>query len=1074
MAKLTLLKRVPASTVNLAHRTSVNEGEAARRLLESQGYRVKKARKELTCPCPFHEGPGEVQRSKTPNFYLNAETSKYYCQSASCGERGNLRTLERFFGLHVDSDGDSYVAEFQSREVTLQQFESALISTSLREVFYRQGLSDTTIERFRIGYDPIKERYVIPYLEGRRPRFFRYYQPLGDPRWKYTWEEGAESTLFNAQDGQGDKDGIVFLCEGELKAMLLVQMGYAAVAVPGAGQWKPEWHESFTNARSIMVCFDNDNPEFHIYDRPEKGQRCNKCQSGGLDSCVGHNPGQEAAEKRVHQLGWRAKNVLLPLPSAAARKTDVNEYFMRDGHTNADFAELATGKRATPFKVMSLAEISESPPEEAVFLVSEGILSRGGRLLVSGRPKVGKMAGISTPVLTPTGWVTMGDIDPGDQVVGVDGEPVEVVQIHPQGVKPLYRVTLSDGSSTNCGAEHLWTIQTHHDREASKRDGRPRWRTMDTLAVRKLLSEGHKRAAYLPVVAPVQYAPNGPLPLEPYGLGLMLGDGSMTGTTPTFCKPELELHEALAKSFPANRQHVLDAERGSISLAAVAGANELTQGLRNMGLWGCRSWEKFIPEAYLRAPVEDRLAILHGLCDTDGWVQRNSRGNTGAYFGTSSERLKDHFVELVESLGGVTRVRCKSNPKHQSGTGRPAWSVRFKLPQGMKPFRLSRKLDAWQIGQSEKNAPPTRRIVSIEYSHDEEAKCITVANKDGLYVTERFIVTHNSLFINNLVLSLAAGIPFLKSGNFEGFKVDHPTRTLLLDRELSKHSLFKRMTELVESRPGYRAATENLLIDHDHLIRLDSPTSYDTLLQLIEHNGAEVIVMDTAYKFFGGDIESSKSIMKGFEVLDRLIHETGVAVVLTHHHRKSQQARGKENTDVADPDSVAGSFLWTGWPNASILLNFLQRSVENPFNSVATFAAFRDAAPPEPVALYRSRESISYTSVERHTHSEAGHDSPREVIRPTTEAVEALLLDACPITEENFAHAAAAHFGVSIPTVKPYLVEALSRGNFERKGRPAVIRFKYEEEPETWEAEHGFAPKVGSDDEARVLPMFGE
>lgn len=719
MARLTLVKTHARNGNVAAHRASATEGEAARKLLEANGYAIRGPKnKQYELRCPFHEGPGAIEPRKSPNFYMHVETSKYYCQSAACGEKGNLRTLEQYFGVEQD---DEYVSTFKDRDTRLKEFQANL-TPALRDPFYEHGLTDQTIERFRLGYEPehveerggkqitIPGRYVIPYLEGRRPKFFRYYNPTGDPRWKYTWEEGAEAALFNPGDAMGDeKHGAVVLCEGELKAMLLCQMGYAAVAVPGAGMWKDEWQAAFTHARRILVCYDNDNPAFHNYDRPDQDRKCAKCANRGLPACEGHNPGQEAAVKRVEQLGWRAKNVLLPLPDESLKKTDINDFFMRDGHSNADFSELATGKRATPFKVKSLAEIIENPPEEANFLIEEGILSVGGRLLIAGKPKVGK-----------------------------------------------------------------------------------------------------------------------------------------------------------------------------------------------------------------------------------------------------------------------------------------------------------------------------------------------------------------SLFVNNLALSLSSGLPFLRNGAFKGFAVDHPTRTLLLDRELSKHSLFKRLTQFTHDIPAFQAAHENLLIDHDHLIRLDQPNAYDTLLQLIEQNGAEVCILDTAYKFFGGDVESSSSLMKGFNVLDKLIHETGCAFVLTHHNKKGQGGNGKQNTDLADPDNVVGSFLWTGWPNATILLNFLNRSVENPFNSVATFTAFRDAAPPEPLALYRSRESITYTAIEKYSHEEqqAPYGKP-EVIKPTTEAVANLLLEVCPTTEDDFLHMAAGHFGVQIPTIRPYFIDAMSGGDFEKVGKkPAVIKFKHDVEPEqTWEQEHGLPEK---------------
>lgn len=726
MARLTLVSTTTKSnTSTAAHRASATEGEAARKLLESQGFTIKGPRnKQYELRCPFHEGPGAIESRKGTNFYMNAESSKYFCQSASCGEKGNLRTLEQFFGVDEDDD---YVSAYRDRESRLKEYELNL-TPPLRQPFYDHGLTDTTIERFRLGYEPEHEevrngqsvtipgRYVIPYLEGRRPKFFRYYNPTGDPKWKYTWETGAEATLYNPSDAMGDeKHGIVVICEGEQKAMLLCQMGYAAVAVPGASNWRDEYNAYFTHARKILICFDNDNPKHHNYDdKPNPGDKCTKCSHKGLDACQGHNPGQDAAEKRLEQLGWRAKNIVLPWPDDDVKKTDVNDYFMRDGHSNADFAELATGKRATPYKVSSFAEIMQNPPEEAEMLIEHGILSRSGRLLVAGKPKVGK-----------------------------------------------------------------------------------------------------------------------------------------------------------------------------------------------------------------------------------------------------------------------------------------------------------------------------------------------------------------SLFINNLALSLASGLPFLRGGNFSGFKVDHPTRTLLLDRELSKRSLFDRISTFTDSVPAFKAAHENLLIDHDHLIRLDQPNAYETMVQLIEQNGAEVCILDTAYKFFSGDVESSSTLMKAFGVLDKLIHETGCAFVLTHHNKKGQtSASGKQQQDFADPDNVVGSFLWTGWPNATVLLNFLNRSVENPFNSVATFTAFRDAAPPEPLALYRDRQSITYTAIEKYSHDDAAQSaqaSKVQVVKPTTEAVANLLLEVCPTTEADFLHMAAGRFGVSVPTVKPYFIDAMSGGEFEyTKGSPPIIKFKPEVEHEpdqTWEQEHNLPEK---------------
>jgi len=142
------------------------------------------------------------------------------------------------------------------------------------------------------------------------------------------------------------------------------------------------------------------------------------------------------------------------------------------------------------------------------------------------------------------------------------------------------------------------------------------------------------------MVQPVRYLPGSALGLDPYALGLLLGDGSFRGGTPRFTKPEPQLHAALRDALPGNALTVIgDPDDGQLSLPARAGPNPLTAALRDLGLWGVLSQDKFVPSAYLLASPEDRLALVQGLLDTDGWTRRNDHGNTAAYFATSSGRL---------------------------------------------------------------------------------------------------------------------------------------------------------------------------------------------------------------------------------------------------------------------------------------------------------------------------------------------------------------------------------------------------------------------------------------------------
>ena len=346
-----------------------------------------------------------------------------------------------------------------------------------------------------------------------------------------------------------------------------------------------------------------------------------------------------------------------------------------------------------------------------------------------------------TGVLTPVGWALVEDLAEGDSLLTRVGRVGRIESLRSVR-QTVSRVGFSDGAYAVVGADHEWIVQTHALREAAKRDGRPRWVARATCDIQRLLELGATRSNYVPVVDPVPSLQDRDLPLEPYGLGLLLGDGSFCSGTPSFTKPEPELHAALKELFPRNKQTTIGpADRGAIYLSAVGKRNELTVGLRELGLWGHASYEKFVPNAYKLATPLCRLAILQGLLDTDGWVQRNSSGNTSAYFGTSSAQLAADVVELVESLGGLTTQQHRPAPRYQSGIGRPAFVVRVRLPPGSEPFRLSRKLEGWRAGRTAKATPPVRSIKSVEPVGSRLCYAIGTSGWTDDIVLSRYIVT---------------------------------------------------------------------------------------------------------------------------------------------------------------------------------------------------------------------------------------------------------------------------------------------------------------------------------------------
>jgi phosphate starvation-inducible PhoH-like protein len=363
----------------------------------------------------------------------------------------------------------------------------------------------------------------------------------------------------------------------------------------------------------------------------------------------------------------------------------------------------------------------------------------------------GRAMPVDTPVMTPEGAVPIGDLEVGDLVVGSDGLPTPVIGVYPQGRKEVYRVTTQDGASTLACGEHLWFVRTRHD-QARGRQGR----VVQTRDMIGNLRHAHYRNYELPMVAPVEFVP-ADVPIDPYALGLLLGDGCITlTTTPTFSTRDPELADALEQALPGIELRELSAP-GSYVLRHVHGgrggvivANPVTTVLRALELDGTRSSTKFVPLQYLVNSSAVRLAVLQGLLDTDGGPVTQAGRTCRIQYTTCSDQLRDDVVWLVRSLGGVAYSRTRPAAGRRPGlaNGRPvhhrhdAHIIDIRLPAGLQPFRLRRKQEAYDATGGGR---PMRFVDSIEPAGEAECVCIAVGAQDSLYVTEDFLVTHNTL-----------------------------------------------------------------------------------------------------------------------------------------------------------------------------------------------------------------------------------------------------------------------------------------------------------------------------------------
>lgn len=356
----------------------------------------------------------------------------------------------------------------------------------------------------------------------------------------------------------------------------------------------------------------------------------------------------------------------------------------------------------------------------------------------------GKALAVDTPVPTPGGWTTMGDLQAGDWVFGADGRPGQVTHAWPvMHGRLCFEVVFSDGVAITADADHLWLVDTRRSRlsEAWQRNGL-RWKPRRTAAHRP---QQHKRVRpevvttaqiaasmrtpdgrhvnYSVRVAAPLVCPDADLPVAPYTLGAWLGDGHSADGRITSNDPEI---------IAAIEADGYEVHRTGRMLYQVTGIRPL---LRAAGVLG----DKHIPAAYLRASEAQRRALLAGLLDTDGHCTH--RG--AAQFTVTRERLARDVYHLVSSLGYKATLRSRTARLNGRDCG-TAWLVSFT--PGDKVFRLPRKV-ARQVTGTRQTAGH-RYITAVRPVPPVPVRCIAVDSPDYLYLAgEACVPTHNSTML---------------------------------------------------------------------------------------------------------------------------------------------------------------------------------------------------------------------------------------------------------------------------------------------------------------------------------------
>lgn len=355
----------------------------------------------------------------------------------------------------------------------------------------------------------------------------------------------------------------------------------------------------------------------------------------------------------------------------------------------------------------------------------------------------------SEPVLGEHGWITMGDLKIGDKLWNPDGTLTKVLNKFNNGVSDVYEFEFIDGRKTRCGIEHNWEV---YDKKT---------KTTKVLNTKQLLKEGiiinanSKNKKYnnyrfsIKTCNPIPLKSN-TIPINPYVLGALLGDGHINHKSVTISGADEEVFNYISKELGSDynlnttgyyKKSITYKNRfnhdGKEYKNSKYGVNPLLRELLSLGLGKKGKNTKFIPDVYKTSSIESRISLIQGMLDTDGYINKN--GND-LHFTNVNKRLALDFAEVCRSLGLKIKISTKKNKNGEFYRVRISGNIHFV------PFRLSRKKIRFEK-RANKKTFDLIPIVSIKkLNYREESSCILVDNPNHLYITKDYIVTHNSYF----------------------------------------------------------------------------------------------------------------------------------------------------------------------------------------------------------------------------------------------------------------------------------------------------------------------------------------
>lgn len=372
-------------------------------------------------------------------------------------------------------------------------------------------------------------------------------------------------------------------------------------------------------------------------------------------------------------------------------------------------------------------------------------------LMVTGPNGCGKAQPLNSFIKVPNGWDLMGNMKIGTEVIAKDGTITKVKGVFPQGKKEIFKLTFKDGRTTRATSDHLWKVYLSNYYPIKPK-------ILTTLELIDLLEKNKSKSTNKTLIwvdlPESEQNKDKSLPIDPYTLGVIIGDGCVSSSI-VISHPDEFIMNKIKDRLPDNLNISIQDNKECLTYRIVGKNkgpynNDYILQLRLLDLMFKRSYEKFIPDIYLNSSHTQRLELIQGLMDTDGTVSKI--GGTVSYC-TTSYILAKQVQYLIRSIGGIASISEKktffSNKNNEKISGRIAYQVNIRHSKPSELFSLPRKKERTN---DDNQYSETLKIglSSIVADGFEEAQCISIDHPDHLYVTDDFIVTHNTSLFNEL------------------------------------------------------------------------------------------------------------------------------------------------------------------------------------------------------------------------------------------------------------------------------------------------------------------------------------